>query len=96
MHRHVADLIQKQRAAVRCLEAAYALRDRSSERAPLVAEKLAFEQVRGDRCAVHLDEGPLPSFTLKVDAARDEFLTRTGFAFNQHRNVGGRHNPNLI
>src|ERR1035441_10263563 len=45
VQRHVADLIQEQRAAVGCFEPAYALRHRSRERASLVPEKLAFEQL---------------------------------------------------
>ena len=40
--------------------------------------------------------GRLPAFAVHVDGARDEFLARTGFAFNQHRGAGGRHHPNLI
>ena len=80
----------------RRLEPAYALRHRSRERASLVPEELAFEQLRRDGRAVHLHERPMPAFAVHVDGARDEFLARSGFASNQHRGAGGRHNPNLI
>ena len=44
LERDVADLVEKQRAAVRQLEAADPLRDRAGERAALVAEELALQQ----------------------------------------------------
>jgi len=40
------------------------------ERASLVAEELAFEQLRRDGRAVHLHERPMPTFALNVDGAR--------------------------
>ncbi len=45
---HLADLIEKQRAAVRKLEPSNPLCDRACERPPLVAEQLALEQARWD------------------------------------------------
>ena len=54
LHLHLAgelaDLVEEQGAAVRELEATGLLRDRAGERAALVAEELALEQVlRGSR-----------------------------------------------
>ena len=54
--RHVADLVEEERAAVRLLEAAAALRDRAGEGALLVAEQLALHELGGHRGAVHLHE----------------------------------------
>src|SRR5207245_2128846 len=52
----IADLVQKQRAAVRLLEMPLTFSDGASERAPLVAEKLRTRKLRGDSAAVHGDE----------------------------------------
>ena len=56
--RHVADLVEKQRAAIGLLEAAAAQRIGAGERALLVAEQLGLEQVRGERRGVERDERP--------------------------------------
>jgi outer membrane PBP1 activator LpoA protein len=56
LRRHVADLVEEQRAAVRLLEAAATLAIRAGERALLVAEQLGLEQVRGERRRVERDE----------------------------------------
>ena len=53
---HVADLVEKQRAAVGQLEAARAVRDGAGEGALLVAEQLRLEQRLRQRGAVDLDE----------------------------------------
>ena len=55
--RHVADLVEEERAAVGLLEAPAAHRLRAGEGAALVAEELALEQVLGDRRGVDRDEG---------------------------------------
>ena len=53
---HVADLVEKQRAAVGELEPADASGDRARERAFLVAEELALEQLARDRAAIDRNE----------------------------------------
>ena len=45
LERHVADLVEEERAAVGGLELALAARDRAGERAALVAEELALDQL---------------------------------------------------
>ena len=55
-HRQFADLVEKQRPAVRRRERAVARRHRAGERAALVAEELAARQLRHDRRAVEDDE----------------------------------------
>ena len=50
--RHLADLVEEERAAVRLLEGARAVRDGAGEGAAHVAEELALEQVLRDRAAV--------------------------------------------
>ena len=54
---HVADLVEKDRPAVGDLELAAPIGDRAGERAAHVAEQLAFDQLLGNRGAVHFDEG---------------------------------------
>ena len=55
-HRHLADLVEEQRAAVGLLEQAALLRLGVGEGAALVTEELALEQALGHRGAVDLDE----------------------------------------
>ena len=57
-HRHLGDLVEQQRAAVRGAEAAVALLDRAREGAALVTEQLRLQQRLGERRAVDRDERP--------------------------------------
>src|SRR6185503_4274614 len=59
VERQLADLVEEHRAAVRALERARVRAGRAGERAALVAEQLALDQVRWDRAAVEDDERPL-------------------------------------
>ena len=70
VERHVADLVEEQRAAVGLLEAAAARRLRAGEGAALVAEQFAFEQVLGDRRGVDRDERALAARGLCSCSAR--------------------------
>ena len=53
---HVADLVEKNRAAVRRLELAAPIGDGAGERATHMPEQLALDQLLGNRGAVDLDE----------------------------------------
>ncbi len=53
---HVPDFVQENRAAVCLLELADLFLGRAGERPFLVPEQLGFNQLFGDRGAVHLDE----------------------------------------
>ena len=88
---HVADLVEEQRAAFGDLEAALARRDGAGERALLVAEQLALEQVGGDRAAVDRHERALAARTEIMDGARDDFLAGAGLAEDEHVGVEGGH-----
>ena len=59
LQRHLGDLVEEQRAAVRALEEALVLAVGAGEAALLVAEQLALDQVRRDRAAVDRQERPL-------------------------------------
>ena len=90
LDRHLADLVEEQRAAVGRLELALLVRDRAGERALDVAEQLALEQVLGDRAAVDRDERLAGARRAVVDLARDQLLAGAGLAGDQHRDVGRR------
>ena len=67
--RHLGDLVEEQRAAVRQLERARPPRDRAGERALLVAEQLGLEQRVGNRRAVERDERLRRARTQLMDAS---------------------------
>ena len=81
LHRqaHVADLVEEQRAALGDLEASLAGGDRAGERALLVTEQFALEQLRGNRAAVDGDERTLAARTRRVDRAGRDLFSGTGF-----------------
>ena len=81
LHRqaHVADLVEEQRAALGDLEAALAGGDRAGERALLVAEQFGLEQLGGNGAAVDGDERTLAARAERMDGARGDLLSRTGF-----------------
>ena len=85
--RHVADLVQEQRAARRVAEGAGALGRGAGEGAAGVAEQLALEQVGGDRGAVDRDERPARAPAVLVDGARHQLLAGAGLAGDQHGGV---------
>ena len=72
--RHVADLVQEQRAALGLLEAAASQLLRAGERAALVAEQLGLEQIARNRRGVQRDEGLAGARAVVVQRARDQLL----------------------
>jgi hypothetical protein len=57
LEREISDLVEEERAFVGALEASFLLLQRTGERALLVAEELALDEVLRDGGAVELDEG---------------------------------------
>jgi hypothetical protein len=88
VERQFADFVEEQRAAVGLLELADALVGRAGERAFLVTEQDALDEVFGDRAAVDGHERLAGALALALDGAGDQLLADTGFAFDQNRNVG--------
>ena len=74
---------RNRRAPVGELEAPLGLRAGARESSSFVAEEFALQQGPGNRRAVQGDEWPLPSRTLVVNGAGDDFFARAGFALNQ-------------
>src|SRR5205085_3113460 len=81
---HVADLVEEERAAVRLLEEAAALALRAGERALLVTEELALDELARDRRAVHLHERLLLARAEPVDRPRDELLAGAALSRDEH------------
>ena len=72
---------------LRELELADALAAGAGERAALVAEQLAFQQLGRQRRAVHLDERLRAPRRAAVQLARDDFLADAALAAQQHADV---------
>src|SRR5690606_1951225 len=85
--RHVADLVEEQRAAVGLLELADRPADRAGERALLVPEQLALDQLAGNCRGVDGNEGPVLARAELVDRFRDELLAGARFTEDQYREV---------
>ena len=89
--RHLADLVQEDRAAVRLLEQPAAVRRRAGERAARVAEELGLQQRLRQRPAVLGDEGPGAASAVVVDQPREELLARSRLPGQQDRRVAVEH-----
>jgi hypothetical protein len=85
VERHVADLVEEQRAAIGLLEAAAPRRLRAGEGAALVAEELALEQVLRDGRGVDGDERAARRAGCACAGARDELLARARLSGDEHR-----------
>ncbi len=83
--RHLRDLVEEERPAIRELEAALAAVGRAGERALLVAEDLALEQRLGNRGAVDRHERHLRARAQLVDGLRDQLLAGARLAPDEHR-----------
>src|SRR3954462_13451393 len=87
---HLADLVEEDGSLVGELELPRLLAGRAGERAALVAEELAFEELAGKGCAVDLDERfPAPNAAL-VESAGDALLADAALAADEDGNVGLR------
>ena len=75
----VAGLVKEERAAVGQFELPAARAARSGERALLMAEHLAFEQLGRNGGAVHLDERTGGERALAVNVRGQQFLAGAGF-----------------
>src|ERR1017187_10538797 len=87
--RHLADLVEQQRALLGEFEAAGAALDGPGECAFLVAEDLALDQRLRDGGAVDRDEWLQAAGAEVVQAAGCEFLAGAALAGDQDRDVGG-------
>ena len=91
LRRELADLVEQERAGVRELEPPDPPVGRAGERAPLVTEHLALQEIARDRRAIHPYERLVPAWTLRMDRRGHELLAGAGLAADQHPRVGRSH-----
>src|SRR5260370_38919989 len=82
--RDIAYFIQKERAFIGQLEAADFLRYGASERALLVAKKLAFQQIQRNGGAIQLYERTSAARADVVNRTRNQFLSCARFSLDQN------------
>jgi len=93
--RALANLVEQHRAPVRGLEQPRLHRARVRERALLVSEQLALEEVLGDRGAVERHERPVLARRPRVQGLRDELLADARLARDEQRQIRRREPPRL-
>src|SRR5690606_28227870 len=86
----LSDFVEKQRAAVRAFEPAFADRGRAGETATLVTEKFRVDQARRNSAAVDAHDRTGRAARTLVNRTREHLLARTGLAKDEDRHVGGR------
>ena len=86
-HRHVADLVEEERAAFRLLEAPGRALRGAGEGAALMPEQFGLDKVLRDRGHVDGNERTVAPAAIVVQGARDQLLSRPGLARNRHRKV---------
>ena len=91
LQRHIADLVQEQRAALGKFETADARAQGPGERAFLMTEQLALQQVRRDGAAIDRHEGVAGAARQLMHMARDHLLAGAGLAQDEHVGVERRH-----
>ena len=87
--RHVADLVEEDRAVVRCLEEARARADGARERALLVTEQLRLEQALRERRAVDRHERLAAPVRGAVQRVRDALLADAAHAVCTYSSTTG-------
>src|SRR2546428_5294199 len=88
LQRDLADLIQKDRAAVGQLESPRLGRLRASESALLIAEQLALDQRRRKRRAVDDNEWAAIAQAALVNGVGEQFLARSCLSLQQNGRIG--------
>src|SRR5581483_2594814 len=87
---HVADFVEKYRAAVALLEFANALAGGAGERTFLVAEKFALDQIVRNGGTVDGDEGLVRAVAVLPDRTCDQLLAGAALAGDHDRDIAGR------
>ena len=96
LHRHVADFVQKQRAAFGLLKAPDMPCLRAGEGPFLMSKELGLDQLARDCGHVDRDERPVTAFAVLVKRAGNEFLARSRLTGDHDRKIGlreARQNP---
>ncbi len=88
--RHVADLVQEERAAIGLFEASCVTTRRAGEGAGFVAEQFRLQQFRGNRRGIERDEWCLRARAVHVQRTRHQLLAGAGFAGDEGVEIGRR------
>ncbi len=91
--RHLADLVQKQRAPVREFELPCLALLGAGKGTALIAKEGGFEQVFGDRGTVDRNKGPARALRVRMDITGEHFFARARLTAQQHREFAGSHAP---
>ena len=89
--RHIADLVEEQRAAVSGVEQAGLVTVGAGKGALAIAEQFALQQVLRQRRTVLHDERLAAPRAAIVDGAGNQFLAGTGLASEQHTDRAVQH-----
>ena len=87
-HRHVADLVEKQRASVGVFKLTDAVAGGVGERAPHMAEEFALQNVLAERGTVEGNEGLVLPRAVLMDGLGHEFFSGAGLTLNEHGRIG--------
>ena len=88
IERHIANLVEKQAAAIGLLEPPLLARHGAGESALLMAEQFAFNQIARHGGHVYRNKRLGAAFAILVQGARDQFLAGTGITGDHDRKVG--------
>src|SRR6185312_11647051 len=98
--RHIANLIEEQRAFIRQFEFSRLAGKRARKRSLFEAEQLAFKESVRNGGAVDLDERPGGAARVLVNGASNQVLADAALPAQQHRGVAaghtGHHRKNLL
>src|SRR5580692_10710846 len=90
VERQVSDLVQEKGAAVRGSDEADAVAICARKGALYETKEFGANQRCGNCRAIQNDKRAFYPSAMAIDGARDQFLTGSGFAFDQYRQVGRR------
>src|SRR5439155_14321964 len=94
--RHITDFIEKDSAVIGLLKPPDTPRVRSRESAAFVAEQLAFQERFRYRRTVDSNEWRGSAIAVLIKRASDQFLSRAGFAADEHVDRFGSDAANLL
>ena len=88
LYRHFDDFIEKQRATGGAFEIAFVLPVGTGKASLLVAEDLAFDQLRRDRAALDRQKRMALPPRMRMNILRNQFLAGAAFAQQQYAGLG--------
>src|SRR5439155_21736498 len=96
LERHVADLVQEQRYAVREFELSFLRLACARERSLGMSEELTFDQLFGNRRAIHFNKRRCRARAHGMDVAAHQFFARSAFPIYKDAAIGRGNNRDLL